>query len=83
MIAFIPAFFMLNGVLQILPVAAREDLLDLGFANVGLGVSYLLLNLGLALAGYQIWRGQALVSTSPERRGEVGTYGTDTPDAVG
>jgi hypothetical protein len=82
-IAFIPAFFVLNGVLQVLPLSTREDLLDLGFANVGLGVSYLLLNLGLALAGYQLWSGLALASTSPERRGEAATYATETTDAVG
>lgn len=55
-IAFIPAFFALNGVLALLPPTAREDLLDLGYANFGLGVSYLLLNAGLAIAGYQVWR---------------------------
>jgi hypothetical protein len=55
-IAFIPAFFALNGVLALLPQAAREDLLDIGYANVGLGVSYLLLNVGLAIAGYRLWR---------------------------
>jgi hypothetical protein len=55
-IAFIPAFFALNGVLALLPPAARQDLLDLGYANIGLGVSYLLLNSGLAIAGYRLWR---------------------------
>ena len=74
---------MLNGVLQVLPVSTREDLLDLGFANVSLGVSYLLLDLGLALAGYQLWRGQALASISPERRGEAAAYATDATDALG
>ena len=55
-IAFIPAFFALNGVLALLPPTTREDLLDLGYSNFGLGVSYLLLNAGLAIAGYQVWR---------------------------
>jgi hypothetical protein len=55
-IAFIPAFFALNGVLALLPSETREDLLDLGYANFGLGVSYLLLNVGLAIAGYRLWR---------------------------
>jgi hypothetical protein len=55
-IAFIPAFFVLNGVLAFVPSATREDLLDLGYANFGLGVSYLLLNAGLAIAGYELWR---------------------------
>jgi hypothetical protein len=55
-IAFIPAFFILNGLLVALPTEIQETLLDFGYANVGLGVSYLLLNGGLAIAGYQLWR---------------------------
>jgi hypothetical protein len=55
-IAFIPAFFVLNGLSAVLPSATREALLDIGFANFGLGVSYLLLNSGLAIAGYRLWR---------------------------
>jgi len=64
-IAFIPAFFALNGVLALLPPDTREDLLGLGYANFGLGVSYLLLNMGLAVAGYRLWRMEAIVSGSP------------------
>lgn len=64
-IAFIPAFFALNGVLALLPSETREDLLDLGFANVGLGVSYVLLNAGLAIAGYRLWRTRGLLSDLP------------------
>jgi hypothetical protein len=82
-IAFIPAFFVLNGVLAILPSATREDLLDLGFANVGLGISYVLLNLGLAIAGYQLWRAQAHESVSPEHRVEPATYAANQRDSVG
>jgi hypothetical protein len=55
-IAFIPAFFVLNGVLALVPAATREGLLDMGYANIGLGVSYVLLNTGLAIAGYELWR---------------------------
>jgi hypothetical protein len=58
-IAFIPAFFALNGVLALVPAATRETLLDAGYANIGLGISYVLLNAGLAIAGYQLWRSQA------------------------
>jgi hypothetical protein len=57
-IAFIPAFFVLNGVLAIVPAATRETLLDVGYANIGLGLSYVLLNAGLAIAGYALWRSQ-------------------------
>jgi hypothetical protein len=64
-IAFIPAFFALNGALALLPPAAREDLLDLGFANFGLGLSYLLLNGGLAIAGYRLWSLERPRSESP------------------
>jgi hypothetical protein len=82
-IAFIPAFFVLNGVLAMLPSATREDLLDLGFANVGLGTSYVLLNFGLAIAGYQLWRAQAHASGSPEHGVEPATYAANPPEAVG
>jgi hypothetical protein len=64
-IAFIPAFLALNGLLALLPSATRENLLDLGFANFGLGVSYLLLNAGLAIAGYRLWRMQGTSESSP------------------
>jgi hypothetical protein len=64
-IAFIPAFLLSNGVLALLPSTTREDLLDLGYANVGLGVSYLLLNVGLALAGFQLWRMRGLTPQGP------------------
>jgi hypothetical protein len=64
-IGFIPAFFALNGLSALLPSATRENLLDLGFANFGLGVSYLLLNAGLAIAGYRLWRTPGLVSETP------------------
>jgi hypothetical protein len=82
-IAFVPAFFVLNGVLAVLPSATREDLLDLGFANVGLGISYVLLNLGLAIAGYQLWRAQAHASVSPEHRVEPPIYAANPPGSVG
>jgi hypothetical protein len=59
-IAFIPAFFALNGVLALLPSEARDDLLDLGYANFALGVSYMLLNVGLAIAGYRLANPPAL-----------------------
>ena len=63
-IAFIPTFFALNGLSALLPSATREHLLDLGFANFGLGVSYVLLNAGLAIAGYRLWRTRGLMSES-------------------
>jgi hypothetical protein len=62
--AFTPAFFALNGLPALVPSATREHLLDLGYANFGLGVSYLLLNLGLAIAGYRLWRTSGLLSES-------------------
>jgi hypothetical protein len=55
-IAFIPAFFAMNGVLALVPSETRDDLLDLGYANFAHGVSYLLLNIGLAIAGYRLRR---------------------------
>jgi hypothetical protein len=67
-IAFIPAFFVLNGVLASVPSATREDLLDLGYANFGLGVSYLLLNAGLAIAGYELWRSATADQRMPSSR---------------
>jgi hypothetical protein len=63
-IAFIPAFFALNGVLALVPSATRESLLDLGYANIGLGLSYLLLNAGLAIAGFELWRSTRVMADS-------------------
>lgn len=54
-IAFLPTFLALAVLLTILPPAGRETLFDLRFATIGIGGSYLLLHLGLAIAGYQLW----------------------------
>lgn len=58
-IAFLPAFFALQALLTLQSPARQEALLDLGYANFGLGVAYVALNSGLAIAGYQLWRAQA------------------------
>lgn len=58
-IAFLPAFFALQAALTLQSPATQEALLDLGYANFGLGVAYVALNGGLAIAGYQLWRAQA------------------------
>jgi hypothetical protein len=63
-IAFIPAFLVLNGVLTVVPAATREALLNVGYANIGLGASYALINMGLAVAGYKLWTSPREAPTS-------------------
>jgi hypothetical protein len=54
--AWTPLFLGFTAILAAQPPAVRDALLDLGIANVGILVSYLLLHLGLAIGGYQLWR---------------------------
>jgi hypothetical protein len=65
-IAFVPAFFALSVVFAAMPSATRETLLDLRALNIVVGGSQLLMHLGLAIAGYQLWRTQQpLRATTP------------------
>jgi hypothetical protein len=55
-IAFVPVFFALSGLFAAVSPATQETLLDLRIVNVVVGGSQLLMHLGLAIAGWQLWR---------------------------
>ena len=55
-ISWLPVFVAFNVMLAALPPTGQEILFDLRFANVGIGGSYLLLLVGLAMAGNQLRR---------------------------
>jgi hypothetical protein len=59
-IAFVPASFAATGLVALLPLESRTNLIELGFTPIGLAFSYGLLLVGLALPGYQLWRTQRL-----------------------